>query len=61
MIMFIIVADFKLNFIQYTKATNAIMGIDFEITLENAKLLAKAGKKGMKVGESTLPHMPILY
>lgn len=39
-------------FLQYTKAKNAIMGIDFEINLDNAKKLAKAGKNGMKVGKN---------
>ena len=38
--------------IQYIKAANALMGITFEINLDNAKKLAKAGKNGMKVGES---------
>lgn len=65
------------RYYQYTKATNAIMGLNFEvsydhdmlvllnqmslieflpsnlfqITLDNAKKLSKAGKNGMKVGK----------
>eukprot|EP00804_Cyclotella_cryptica_P023395 CCRYP_000521-RA/>CCRYP_000521-RA protein AED:0.40 eAED:0.40 QI:206/1/1/1/0.87/0.77/9/1077/473 len=33
----------------YTKAVNAIMSLNFEITEDNAKLLASKGKNGLKV------------
>ena len=42
----------KIFVVQYTKAVNAIMGLNFEITEDNAKLLASKGKNGLKVGES---------
>lgn len=41
----------KIFVVQYTKAVNAIMGLNFEITVDNAKLLASKGKNGLKVGE----------